>query len=273
MERKYEYSKILKNCLVLLFAIVLFYLGLKLSIFYMPFLIGYIISILIEPLIKFVKNKTNLSRKTSSVIVLVFVFILLIALMIWGVITLINELSDFLSGMNMYLDKIIIFIREAWKYLEQFNLPDDIKYLLQNSVRAIFNGFSTMLKNSMTKILQSISSIPTIFIYSIITILATYFISSDKFYILDRLEHHFPKSWVGKVRMHLSEIISSLGKYLKAEAILILITFIIVTIGLNLFYILDMKITYPFLMAVFIGFVDALPILRSRYSVYTMDIN
>ena len=138
---------------------------------------------------------------------------------------------------------------------------NSINYLLQNSVTEIFSELSNLLKNYMSKILQSVSSIPKVFIYTIITILATYFISSDKFYILDRMEHHIPKKWVGKFRTHLSEIISTLGNYLKAEIILILITFIVVTIGLNLFYVIGMKIEYPFLMALFIGFIDALPIL------------
>lgn len=261
MKQKYEYSKIGKNCLILILGILLFYFGIKLSMFYMPFLIGYIISILIEPMIRFLKNKTNISRKTSSIIVLIVVFALLTAIMSWGVITLINEMSNFLSGINIYFEKIINLTQYIWKWLGQFNLPEDINYLLQNSVTEIFSELSNLLKNYMSKILQSISSIPKVFIYTIITILATYFISSDKFYILDRMEHHIPKKWVGKFRTHLSEIISTLGNYLKAEIILILITFIVVTIGLNLFYVIGMKIEYPFLMALFIGFIDALPIL------------
>ena len=261
MKQKYEYSKIGKNCLILILGILLFYFGIKLSMFYMPFLIGYIISILIEPMIRFLKNKTNISRKTSSIIVLVLVFVILIAIMSWGVITLINEMSNFLGGINIYFEKIINLTQYTWKWLGQFNLPEDINYLLQNSVTEIFSELSNLLKNYMSKILQSISSIPKVFIYTIITILATYFISSDKFYILDRMEHHIPKKWVGKFRTHLSEIISALGNYLKAEIILILITFIVVTIGLNLFYVIGMRIEYPFLMALFIGFIDALPIL------------
>lgn len=273
MKKRYMYSRVLKNLGILLLGILLFYLGVKLSIFYMPFLIGYLISVLIEPIIKFVKNKTKFSRKTSSVIVLILVFSLLIALMIWGVITLISELTNFLTGMNVYLDKIINFVRASWNYLENFNLPEDINFVLENSVTEIFNTFSKIAKEFFSKMLQSISSIPTVFIYTIITILATYFISSDKFYILDRLEHHFSRTYIGKLRKHLSEIMNSLGNYLKAEATLILITFIIVTIGLNLFYILDMKIEYPFLMALFIGFIDALPILRSRNSISTLGSN
>ena len=108
-----------------------------------------------------------------------------------------------------------------------------------------------------------ITSLPKIFIYSIITILATYFISSDKFYILDQLEYHFPKKWVGKLRESSKNITSSLGSYLRAEVILVLITFSIILVGLSIFYFCGLNVKYPLLMAIIIGFVDSLPILGS----------
>ena len=59
------------------------------------------------------------------------------------------------------------------------------------------------------------------------------------------------------------ELIKTLGGYLKAEASLILVSFIISLIGLYLLKIIGFNIQYPLLMALFIGFVDALPILGS----------
>ena len=58
------------------------------------------------------------------------------------------------------------------------------------------------------------------------------------------------------------DLISTLGGYLKAEATLILVSFIISLIGLYILEFLKFNVTYPLLMALFIGFVDALPILR-----------
>ena len=62
---------------------------------------------------------------------------------------------------------------------------------------------------------------------------------------------------------HIREITFSLGGYLKAEATLILISFIISVIGLYLLKVIGMDIKYPLLIALAIGFVDALPILGS----------
>ena len=92
---------------------------------------------------------------------------------------------------------------------------------------------------------------------------ALYFICVDKIYILDQIEHHLPKVWVKKIGSHLRDLIQTLGGYLKAEATLVLISFIISLIGLYILQFTGFNISYPLLMALFIGFVDALPILGS----------
>lgn len=93
--------------------------------------------------------------------------------------------------------------------------------------------------------------------------MATYFICVDKLYMLDQVEHHFPKMWVKRMTYHLKELISSLGDYLKAQAILIFISFLIVLIGLYFLKWIGLNVEFPFLVAIGIGFVDALPILGS----------
>ena len=96
-----------------------------------------------------------------------------------------------------------------------------------------------------------------------VTFIAIYFMCADRIYILDEVEHHLPKIWVKKLGKHFREIIESLGSFLKAEVILVFISFIEVLIGLYLFKVFGLNIEYPFLMALLIGFVDAIPILGS----------
>ena len=72
-----------------------------------------------------------------------------------------------------------------------------------------------------------------------------------------------PKVWVKRLSTHLKDLIQTLGGYLKAEVTLILVSFIISLVGLYILSFLKFNIQYPLLMALFIGFVDALPILGS----------
>lgn len=262
---KLEYKTVLKKVFGLMIIGIVFILSTKLFMFYIPFLIAYIISLLVEPLIKWVHKKTDLSRKTSSVIVLITVFAVLLGFVAWATFTLISESTNLLGALNTYLEKAIDWIHSVIKSIDMEKLApsEDIKQLIQTSSEDIVNRVIEFLKNTLTGFLESLKSIPTILIYTVITILATYFITSDKIYIWDRMEHHVPKKILGKISTKVEKITASLGGYLKAEMTLIGISFVIVLMGLNIFYLMGMNVGYPLLMALFIGFVDALPILGS----------
>lgn len=262
------FTRVLKKILILAVALISIYLSFKLAIFYMPFFIGFIISLLIEPIIKFVNKKTKLTRKSSAIIVLLCIFTLLISLIIWGIVSLITESSNLLQSLNIYIDKIYNQVQGYISSIEfdKIEVPDQVISIIQTSSSNFLDFVSKWITNFLTSILQGITSIPVIGIYTVITILSTYFICADKLFILDKIEHHFPKIWVKKFGIHLKKIISSLGSYLKAEATLILISFIQVVIGLYIFKWSGLNVGYPLLAALGIAFVDALPILRSRNS-------
>ena len=219
------FTKVIKKVVILILTLVAIYLSFKLALFYMPFLIGFIISLLIEPLIKFINNKTKLTRKTSAIIVLVCIFTILIALISWGVITLITESSNLLQSLNIYIEKIYIQIQRYINNIdfEKVKIPKQVISIVQNATSNFLELLTKWISNFLTSILQNITSLPIIGIYIVITILSTYFMCADKLYMLDQLEHHFPKLWVKKFGMHLKKLIATLGGYLKAEATLILI--------------------------------------------------
>lgn len=251
--------KVLKRLSLFIISIAIIFLGLKLAIFYIPFLIGFIISLLIEPIIKFISKKTSLTRKTSSIIVLIIFFMILLSLITFGIITLITESYNLLQNSNVYLQKIYDMLSKI--NLNRLNLPDQIVSLISSSTENVISFINNFIVDILTNILQGIKSLPIIGVYIVITILSTYFICSDKLFILDQLEHHFPSIWLKKFRSKLKKIISSLGCYLKAEAILVGITFLEVLLGLYIFKWLGLDVKFPLIIAIVIAFVDALPIL------------
>jgi predicted PurR-regulated permease PerM len=260
------WTRILKNILVLIVSIILIFLVLKLAIFYMPFLIGFVISLFVEPLIKLVVKKTKLERKKGAIIILAIIFIILLGLLTWGVVTLLTESSNLLQSLNKYIQLIYSKINEYMKIIKDENskIPVEIVTIIEKSTDKVIVFITNYVSTFLSKVTQTISALPTIGIYTFITLLATYFICTDKLYIIDTLEHQLPKRWAKKIGIHLREIIKSLGGYLKAEAILIIISFFIVLIGLYILKFLNFNVPYPFLTALGIGFVDALPILRFR---------
>ena len=215
-----------------------------------------------------------ISRKVNSIIILATIFIFFIIGITLGGIKLISETTNLLSGLNDYLDKTLEFINSITSFIKNndLKLSDEVINVIEKSTTDFIGTVADYIKNILTNILKYISSIPNMIINIIITILATYFITSDKFYILDRMEHHLSKKMVGKIITHAKEITVSLGKYLKAEILLSFITFIVVLTGLNIYYLFGIEVEYPIIMAILIGFVDALPILGAGSIMIPWDI-
>lgn len=226
------WKKVIKRILTLTVTIVAIYFSFKMAVFYMPFLIAFIISLLVEPIIRKVHAKTNFTRKTSAIMVLVIVFIIIVGLLIWGIASIINEGSNLLSSLNIYIDegyKIISGYIDRLNF-EEFNFSEEAQTLLKNSMSSLLTNISSWISNFLTSVIAWASSLGNVGIYTIITILATYFICADRMYILDQLEHHFPRDWVKKLSKNIKKIVTLLGGYLKAEATLVGINFILVLI-------------------------------------------
>ncbi len=259
------FTKVLRKILILIITLVSIFLLFKLALFYVPFLIGFIISLLIEPIIKMISRKTKLTRRTSAIIVLLCIFTILITLIVWGSVSLISESADLLQSLNIYIEKIYNQIQKYINSIEfdKLEIPRQVISIIETSANNFLDFVTKWVSGFLTSILQGITSLPVVGIYIVITILSTYFICADRLFILDQFEHHFPKIWVRKFGIHLKKLISTLGSYLKAEATLILISFIEVLIGLCIFKWIGLNVEYPLLAALGIGFVDALPILGS----------
>ncbi len=255
------FSRILYVILILIGLII----ALKLSVFYLPFLIAFIIYLIMEPAIKWIMKKTNLTRKTSSIAIFIIVSIVILGLLTWIIFTLFSEASNLLQDLNIYIEKAYNLFENLLKNVDfgKIKLPDEIQGILENSTGDILSTLSNWARNFLNGLIDIVTSIPSIAIYFSITVIALYFLCVDKIYILDQIEHHLPKTWVLRVGKHIKDLTKTLGGYLKAEATLILVSFIISLIGLYILKFMGFKLEFPLLIALGIGFVDALPILGS----------
>lgn len=259
------WTRVGKRILYCLGSIILVIIAFKFTVFYIPFLIAFLISQLMEPAIKILMKKSKLSRKLSAIIIFSIVLVIIIGALVWATTTLISETTNLLQWINEAAMNLYKFIQSAaWNFeLSQLQISDELLNIFQNSGNNIINETIAWSTRRLNDLINFISSMPTIAIYAAITILATYFISTEKIYILDQLEHHLPKKWVNNLGKHIREIMHSLGYYLKAEFILVGISFVISVVGLYIYKFMGYTIEFPLLIAIGIAIVDALPILGS----------
>ena len=262
---KRYWTSVLQRIVYVIFLLICTIISFKLAIFYMPFLIAFIVALIIEPLIKKMMQKLKLSRRTSAIIIFIIVALIIIGCLTYAIITIFSEASNLLDGLNGYFDKAGQLFNDFSNNFDfdKLHLSNEIKTVIQDSTSTVLDTAASWLNNFLSGLVNLVTSLPVIAIYVGITVVALYFISVDRIYILDQMEHHLPKSWMKKIGKHFRELVESLGSYLKAQATLILVSFVISLIGLYILKIIGFNVTYPLLMAIFIGFVDALPILGS----------
>ena len=258
------WSKVVKRIFILALTIGLILICFKLSVFYMPFLVSFVFALLLEPIIRFFMKKFKWTRRFSAIFVMIIAILIIVGILVWGVVTLFSEANNLLDSSEMYYNKAKEFINSA---TQNMNVMDRIPEELRTSIQNVENNVVTSITDWITGVLTSITNwimeVPNIILAVFFSIMSLYFLCTDKIYMIDQLEHHLPETWMKKLTKHLKGIIKALGEYLRAEATLIFISFVISLIGLTIYSMIGLNIPFPLLAALGIAFVDALPILGS----------
>lgn len=265
LNRRFNIQSIRKFYFVLYIATTLLvvFLLFKLGIFLFPFVLAFIFSMITQPIAKFINRKTHLSAKVSTIISIVAFFLVLFGLISIVSIKFIEEiynLSKNLRGSSAQFN-------ELWnKSLDQgfiymHYLPKEFITQIQSYTGEFINFAARSATTFVNQTIRFITSIPTLIVYTSITILSTLFMSLDKNDIVKFLEHQFPISWLNKIYNIKRDILSVFGSYLRAQLILVTICFFELLIALNLFLFLGLNVKYPLIFSIVISLIDALPIL------------
>ena len=253
------YMKIITKVIILVLGIVGIYLSYKLAMFYLPFIIAMIVAAMVEPIIKFFIKHTKMKRKLASIISIVLVIVVIGGLIFGLSSKLITEAQKLLLNINIYFDDIYNWgLQLVSNFTEELSTSD--VEMIQNGLTGIIDALKTVAMNLLTGLITIITSIPNAITYSIITLLAIIFICFDKEYLPNTIKNQIPTKWFDKIKQIIREMCSVSVRYIKAEAKLSCVCFILVLVGLSIVNLIGIKVEYLFIMAVLIGFIDLLPL-------------
>ena len=225
-EKKEYYWKIGTKFLMFAVILIAIYAIYKTAIFYMPFVIALIIASIAEPLIKLFVNKLKWNRKLASIVSLILIVGLLISSIITESISLIENLNGDITNAYNYGIEVLKDIQEG-----RLQIPEEVMQIAQQSYGALLEGIKTFLGNFFTGVINTITAIPSSLTYMFITILAVIFICFDREYVLETCKKHIPHKWLETAKTYLKTTFSVGVNYIKAEAKLSGICFILVLIG------------------------------------------
>lgn len=263
-ELRINYKKMIKFFITTILILIGVVLGLKLAVFFLPFVIAYIISKIIEKPVNLLTKKFKFPRVVSVILCILAFIGLVVAICYWFVAAVIREVISLSAQTNYIFPALYTAISTQVGrfnfFYQNLNLSPElvsgIQSTLLNIVNTLLTSLSELINSAGNFAVGLVINLPNALIYTIITLLSTFFISSDTKFISDSLEKHLPLKWLAKVEGIANDLFHALGGYLKAQGILITVTFCELFIGLSIF-----RIDYALILAIVIAIIDALPIL------------
>ncbi|MDR1558839.1 MAG: sporulation integral membrane protein YtvI [Clostridiales bacterium] len=227
--------------------------------FFAPFIIGFILSLIAEPLARFMNRRFKFSRGIAAGLCLLVLIIALSLLSATIVNKIINEGRSFVYGIPNYVNQMTSIVNGIVKKMEGFTtvVPVWLRAAIEKTdyVSILTSGLSDGVKSGSWTV---VTNIPGFMMTLLISFISSFFFIRDREVIFALVKSHTP-IWLAP---HLSNVKKGLSYaiwgYFKAQIIIISIVACILIIGL-------MITGYPY--ALFIGLliavIDALPVFGS----------
>lgn len=246
--------------LVIAFLAVYFVLP-KVIIYALPFILGYIISKMINPISDFMQEKLRLPKRFSIIIVLLLIVGIIGSLIFVLFYQAVYEIQRIAYMIPAILEGDIDL--PSWaEHIKGFffSLPRPIQEFCIMVADSLRSNISSIVKPATQAVISAATKVagvmPNIIIFVVVMILSAYFICSDRHVIRQFLKNTIPKNVVRRILYVKAELVRACGGYLKAQGILMCVTFIVMLVGLS---ILGVEATV--LISAIISIVDAVPIL------------
>jgi len=253
-------------------AILFFYFLIKYAlVILLPFIIAWALALLIDPISSKLSKRTVISKKALSCILMALLLTLLFSLLTLTVNRIAYEaekllewlasdsaslgsaIADFFNKITSFGDRPIPLIKNLMK-IEQFRqFWENIDVVISDMIS---EAVSSLTKSIPAGVIHMISSLPSIILFTVITIISAFYFSLDLGAINSAVVSVFPRRMQSKLPSFKKKLMGTAAKYVRAYILLLSLTFCELFIGFAI-----LKVPYPLLLALLTALVDILPIL------------
>lgn len=227
----------------------------------LPFLLGCGLASLLDPAVVFSCKKLHLSRRwAAAAILLIFLAILtaggfFLLRRLWFELTLLSKKLPawiaLLPPLHQKLDNLI--------YRWTVAVSPDLRAVLQESLTLAAKQLTELISSLSRTLLEWLSNgimaLPRVALFVFTALLASYFFLSGKPALIKFFQKQIPARWMPRLNKTIDQLKTALGGWLKAQGILIAVTFLLLTTGFLL-----IKVDAAILLAAGIALLDALPV-------------
>lgn len=255
------YWKVIVSLAFSLIGTALFvFLGARLLVFFMPFVIGWFIAYIASPVVNWLERRLKIVKKLGSAIIIIGVLAGLVFLLYFAGSRLWREVMALIQNMPDLYQQLESGLGDIGKTLEGVFtvLPKGI----QNGWHAMVSNLDSTMGDLIGRFSEPTvaaagnfaKKIPSVLIATIVTVISAYFFIADRDAVIAWSKKIAPEPVVRRMSMVIDNLKYAVGGYFKAQMKIMVVVFGLLLIGFVL-----MGVHFQILLALLIAFLDFLP--------------
>ncbi len=256
-----KYCKALVNILIAMVALALIvFVVPRILVFFLPFVIGWIISMIAAPLVRFFEEKLKIRRKAGSAFVIVVVIGLVVLVLYLAGAKLVKEGVGLVNALPTIWASAEADFNDIAKNFDSIykRLPIDI----QNSITEVSDQigsyigefFGKISTPTITAVGNFAKQLPAVLIGIIMALLSAYFFVAERNTVGEWLRKKVPSFIQNRYLMLKRSLVKAVGGYFKAQLKIEVWMYLLLVIGLSI-----LRVDYALLIALGIAFMDFFP--------------
>lgn len=255
------FRMILNIVIPLLGLCLVIFLGPRLLHFFMPFVVGWILALLANPLVRFLERRVKLVRRHGSMLIIIAALAIVIGLFYGAGLLVYREMGSFLADAPEIYQSVIAEIGDALqngrKLAEYFpqNLQPPLLAFSDN-LDGLFGKLVSRAAEPTVQIAGHVAkSIPNLLVNMVIIILSSYLFLADRESIMRWLKEHLPAFVFRYIEYMKRDAKGLIDGYFLAQFRIMCVVALILAAGF-----LVLGVRYGVLLAFLTAILDFLPI-------------
>lgn len=256
-----KYAKVILNIVIPLIEIVLFCILLpKLLVFFMPFVIGWVIAMIANPLVRWLEKRVKIVRRHSSIAIVILVLAgimgfsyLLISRLVHEAVSFAEDLPELYTAVLTETEALLVRFDSLFRLV-----PKNVQQNMQEMAGNVGQMISALAQNFAAPTVEAAGSvakaIPSVLVYTVVTILSSYFFIAEQDKLWEFWRNYLPER-VSRYLLYLrGDVKRLIGGYFSAQ-----FKIMFVVAGILLVGFLVLGISHAVLLACAIALLDFLP--------------
>lgn len=270
MEGVKKYLRIILNIIIPLTGLYLVCVwGPRVLGFFIPFVIGWMIALIANPLVRFLEKHLKIVRKHGSMLIIAGVLALIISLLYFVLGKAYVEIREFIGDLPALYDSAAAEIRGAVQNgnrMFEF-LPDEFRTAVMQFTENIGTYVGDLVSKAAAPTVEIAGNvakgIPNVLVNTVITILSSYLFIAEQDKILAWMRRYAPKFVLRYAEYLKKDARGVIGGYFLAQFRIMFVVAGILAVGF-----LFLKVKYGLLLAVLISLLDFLPVFGTGTALF-----